>query len=69
MGGADREGAQGRLLGAVNVLCLDLGGGYLGVSIWKTVIKLLIFRNAPFMHIIHQYKSFQKIDLYLPGIK
>lgn len=69
MGGADREGAQGRLLGAVNVLCLDPGDGYMGVSIWKTVIKLFMFRNTPFMHIIHQYKSFQKIDLYMPGIK
>lgn len=66
MGGVDREGAQGRLRGAVNVLYLDLGGGYMGVFIWKTAIKLFISEMCPLCTLYINMKVYKKfIELLL----
>lgn len=61
LGGADREGAQGRLLGAVNILCLDLGGSYMGVSIWKQQSSCSFSEMHPLCTLYISIKVFKKL--------
>lgn len=66
LGGVHSGEAQGSLLGAVDVLYLDLGGVCMVALLLENINQAVRFRCGHFMYIIHQQNSLQKLTELLP---